>query len=320
VSATPRRPPGAILAVLGFVAALASPGAPAAAAEGVTLRYALRPGSVYEGTMRAKLATHVTMEGLPEEAAAMTRALLGDASQSTELRTILRAGDPASDHGLPVRFTLAGGVMEMKLAGQTIEIPGAREALAASPSWSGRVSPDGRTLEIDPGSEEIAPGLPPDTADRVMQAMPPLPERKLAPGDSFEARSRVAVPGLPIAGRLRVASRVLFTLRSVGEGEANFDTESTVSSEGSESTPRMKVKLSGQGAGHATFDLREGHFTSMSADVKIDAVIEVPLPTEPGVEPEGGAAPPGVVTIRATIQGPTEITMSRKIAPASPGF
>ncbi|MBI3451168.1 MAG: hypothetical protein HY049_19925 [Acidobacteria bacterium] len=321
MSASTRQPARPIAAVLAGLACLLAPAAaPAAAADGVSLRYALRPGAVYEGTMRATLATHVTMEGLPEEAAAMMRALLGDASQRTELRTILRTGEPAADRGLPVELTLSGGVMEMTLAGQTIEIPGAREALAASPSWSGRLSPDGRAVELDPGSAKGAPGLPPDTADRVMQALPPRPERTLRPGDTFEVVSRGAVPGLPMAGRIPVASKIVFTLKSAGEGEARFDTESTVTSDASgEATPRMKVKLSGRGAGHATFDLREGHFTSLAADVKIDAEIEVPLPTEPDPAPGGSPGPPGVVRIHATLQGPTGLTMSRKMAPASTG-
>jgi len=280
--------------------------------ESARLRYLLRPGAVYDGLITVGLTTQVTMEGLPEEAALIAQTIGKDLKQQITIKTVLETGRVEKDGGLPVEYRIVDGSVQMTMAGQPIELPGLKDAFSSVRSLKGNLAPGGRALEIDSLSLESVPGLPPDTAQRIAQSMPALPDRELKIGDSFEVPTKLSLPGLPMAGRMETSSQCTYTLKSLTDAAATFELKTIVSgSYGDDGGERMKIKLTGGGEGVAIFDLKEGIFTDSTTAMKVSVTIEMPYPTGPDPVPESEAAQPKIVRIRATMEGPTGYRMSR---------
>jgi len=280
-------------------------------------RYLFRPGEGYDGSLRITLTTQMTMEGLPAEAAAMMGTLGKDLRQEILLTTRLDVGRAGADGALPVDYGIVGGSVSMTMAGQPLELPGIKEAIASAPRWHGRLTSGGTALDLAGGTGPGIRGLPDDTVDRLSQGMPPLPEKELKVGDSFEAPLRIALPGVPMAGRLESESRRVFKLTSLDGNQAIFETVTTITGTGGDDeTARMRTTIEGGGPGRAVFDLKEGIFTEMSTDLDVKVTLELPFPSGPDPVVPGENAAPQMVRVHAAMRGVSEYRLSR--APATP--
>src|SRR2546427_11483909 len=84
---------GARVALIPLVAAFLAGVQPVAAADAVRLRYGLRAGATYDGSMTTSMTITMAMEGLPEDAAAMLGTVGKDLHQEISVKTRLAVGE-----------------------------------------------------------------------------------------------------------------------------------------------------------------------------------------------------------------------------------
>ncbi|HUD70864.1 MAG TPA: hypothetical protein VMQ62_02780, partial [Dongiaceae bacterium] len=164
--------------------------------------------------------------------------------------------------------------------------------------------------------------------EQLAQALPELPEKALAVGESFEAVVPMRLPTAGGHGDTAMETRWVYTLRAVDGQHAGFDLRMVLpdASSASLSNGRSLV-VAGGARGTADFDLKDGLFTRIALDAELDLTYGVPMP--PGVTPPGAATPgasssndgspavaptPPVLTLKSKLTGPIRIEMGRQAA------
>ncbi len=289
----------------------------------VSFRYALRAESTYDMTMTVSLGMQVSIDGLPEQAAALA-ALGRDVSQELRMKTVVSTASPDKDGSLPLEGRIADLQGKVTVGGQVIEMQGLADNLVGKAAFRGHVAQDGRVLRLDVEGIEGLASEPKEMLQQLVRALPTLPDRSMKVGDSFEVPFEYELPAFG-GGNLATRAVATYTLRSVEDEVATFDLRLAMSAGANGgSSPGMNLDLNGSGLGSAVFDRKEGIFRSVRADITLSMAMDMESPVETtsggatAADPPGpgATAPPSArrLKIRASAKGPWEIT----VAPRQP--
>ena len=310
----PARP---FLLVSGLLTAVVAPSLIAAPGS-VILRYALKPGTAYDQAASMALELRVDPASLPPAIGGLLQSMVGDAKQEVSLKGRIDVGQKAGDGSLPIQFKVVEAHAVLNHAGQVKEMPGIAAA-AGQPPTVGKVSADGRQVTIESAAGNDT--LPHALHDQLTQALPTLPAGALTPGQKFDVIVPMAMFGSIARGAEKASARWTYTLRSVANDEALFDVQESLPDNASMTVSSGPVvHLAGGGKGAATFNLKEGIFTSMTLDTDIQMTMVVSIPAglaggaaAGGAAGAGGAGSPSSLEIKSRIQGP----ISMSLAPAA---
>lgn len=274
-----------------------------ASAGAVQIQYKFRPGTVYDQAITMTMTIAMEMEGVPEDQAAMAGALGQGMTQEMAMNMAMELGEEGEDGAIPIEIRLEEMTAAMVVAGQRMENP--MGSMAGMTLMKGRISPDGKISGVQAEGME---GVSPDMLDRLMQFIPEMPARDLQVGDTFEIPVKMSVP-IPNAG-MDLNGSAVYTLTSVTGNEASFDLAQKFSlgadAAAAAEVSGMGMKLTGEGAGTAVFDLEEGIFSRIQVDMKMNADIS----GTPEADPNG--PPPATFRMNMTASGPIEMTLTRR--------
>jgi len=285
----------------------------------IRLRYGLRPGAAYDQTTTLALAMQIKSEGLPEAAATLIQAIVKDSKQDLRLQGRVETGAKGGDGSLPLTYRLVDAKGTLTMGGQTKDLLGDPQRLAGA-TLGGRLLPDGRTIDLSGGPGDAAHPMPSGVKDRIIQSLPALPDRDIRIGERFEVPGGISLAGLPGGAQGQIEAKCAFTLKSLDDGVAVFDVLQTMSVPSGTSLPGNRtLAVSGGGTGTATYDRREGIFTSLK--MEMDVLVTMGMSgAAVGGDPRLQQLPPGTVaeavSIKAAVRGPMAVTMAR--APAAP--
>jgi hypothetical protein len=289
--------------------------APSVAAPGsVTLRYAMKPGTAYDQVASMALELRVDPSSLPPAMSGLLQSMVGDMKQEVSLKGRIDVGQKAGDGTLPIQYKVVEARAVLNHAGQIKEMPGVAAAAGQPPS-SGQVSADGRQVTIEGGSGNAT--LPHALHDQLTQALPTLPAEALTPGKRFEVIVPMTLLGGVAHGAEKANARWTYTLRSLAHDEAIFDVQESLPDNASMSVSSGPVfHLSGGGKGVATFNIKEGIFTSMTLDTNIQMTVVVSIPAglvgggaTGGAAGAGDSGSPSSIEIKSSIQGPISMSL-----------
>ncbi len=322
----PFRRPVVALVALASLAALPAPGGAAAAASGVLLRYGLKPGTGYQQAASMTLDMVVDPSSLPAGLAPLVQSMAGGMQQQIEYTGLLELKEKATDGVTPFGFKVVEAHGSFTRGGQKKDVPSVAAA-ATRPPLTGKLSADGRRVTLDPVAAGDTGGTD-HRREQLAQALPELPEKALAVGDSFEARVPMRLPSAGGHGDTAMETRWVYTLRAVDGQHATFDLRMLLPDASSASLSNGRsLAIAGGARGTADFDLKDGLFTRIALDADLDLTYGVPMP--PGIAVPGAAAPgassssegagtveptPPVLTLKSKLTGPIRIEMGRQAA------
>lgn len=277
----------------------------APAADTVTLRYGLRPETPYRQTFDLSFSLRMDAEGTDPDTGESARQTLKNLEQTRAVTVSVITGSEG-ENGTPVEWSLSEVTGATMTDGRAVPAAGL-EKLAGLKLGQGRMLLDRTAVEGDIAAAEAA-GHIPGLKERLLQMMPVLPEQPLAIGATFEVPAGLEVPGPPGQGQWRVESNMIYTLERLTEAEAVFDVKQEISmTSGGEAGGEPSMTLSGSSDGSATFDRREGLFSSVEMQTTVEMVLRRMAPRPSG---EGGVA---TIPIRivSTVKGPIRYRMER---------
>jgi hypothetical protein len=293
------------------------PAAHAAAPGSVTLRYALQPGMAYDQAASMALELRVDPSSLPPAMSGMLQSMVGDVKQEISLKGRIDVGQKANDGSLPIKYKVLEARAVLNHAGQIKEMPGVASA-AGQPPTAGQVSADGRQVTIESAAGAGDGTLPHALHDQLTQALPTLPAGALTPGKKFDVIVPMTLFGGMGKGAEKANARWTYTLRTLAQDEALFDVLESLPENASMTMSSGPVfHLSGGGKGEATFNLKEGIFTSMKLDTNIQMTVIVSIPAglsgggAAGGAAAGDASAPSSLEIKSSIQGPIAMSLAR---------
>jgi hypothetical protein len=302
-------PARSLLFVSGLLSAVVAPSL-AAAPGSVTLRYALKPGTAYDQAASMALEMRVDPASLPPAIGGPLQSMVGDVKQEVTLKGRLDVGQKAGDGSLPIQYKVVEARAVLNHAGQIKEMPGVAAA-AGQPPTAGQVSADGRQVTIESAAGNDT--LPHALHDQLTQALPTLPAGALTPGQKFDVIVPMAMFSALAHGTEKASARWTYTLRSLAQDEALFDVQESLPENASMTVSSGPVvHLTGGGKGAATFNLREGIFTSMKldTDIQMTMVVSIPAGLAGGAAGAGGTGAPSSIEIKSSIQGPISMTLA----------
>jgi hypothetical protein len=261
---------------------------------------------------------------LPAGLAPLVQSMASGMKQEIEFKGLIEVHEKAADGATPFAFKVVEAHGSFTRAGQTREVPAVSAATGRAP-LTGRFTADGRRIEIDPAAASEPAGVD-RRREQLAQALPELPEKPLQVGESFEARVPMRLPSAGGHGDTALDTRWIYTLRAVDGQRATFDVRQSIPESSANSLSNGRVLgIAGGASGTATFDLKEGMFTSIALDAALDLTYGVPMPpglAMPGAgtaaaapgpkDGDAAAAPtPPVLTLKSKLTGPIRIEMGR---------
>jgi hypothetical protein len=275
----------------------------------------MKPGTAYDQAASMALELRVDPSSLPPAIAGLLQSMVGDVKQEVSLKGRIDVGQKAGDGSLPIQYKVVEARAVLNHGGQVKEMPGVAAA-AGQPPTAGQVSADGRQVTIEGAAGNAT--LPHALHDQLTQALPTLPAGALTPGQKFDVIVPMAMFGAMAHGAEKASARWTYTLRSLAQDEALFDVQESLPDNASMSVSSGPVvHLTGGGKGAATFNLREGIFTSMKLDTDIQMSMVVSIPaglagggTTGGAAGGGDAAAPSSIEIKSSIQGPISMSLT----------
>jgi hypothetical protein len=189
---------------------------------------------------------------------------------------------------------------------------------AAKPPANGSVAADRRRIALAAAAD------PKDAsqnrvADRLAESLPVLPDKDLAPGQSFETVTTLALPG-PSGKERRTEAKWIYTLKSLDAKEAVFDVVQKIPEAAQLQIGQDKsAAMSGGGTGRAVWNRAEGTFTSLHIDTDMTIDFDLPLPAgltlggsgNSAGQPGGASGSPAPTKVRTRVTGPLEMTLAR---------
>jgi len=303
----------AILAVAAGLALLSQ----ASAADSVRLRYGFKPQAAYAQSLGLNLTMTYDPASVPAPLLTLLQSMTGEIKQEVSSKARLQTKTRNADGTLPFEYKIIEAKGTMTQGGQTRPVPALDQAAGKPPS-QGHVSADGRQAILD-APETAQEGIPKRVLERVADSLPVLPDKELRPGDSFETRTTMTLPG-PGKGERQVQAVWLYTLKTLTRKEATFDVKQTLPEATSMTVGQgQKAEMSGGGIGSAVFDLANGTFRSLQVDLDLAMTVDVPLPAglapapgpNSGTGTQGGAtgSAPAPTRIKVLIKGPMTMTL-----------
>ncbi|HET8947510.1 MAG TPA: hypothetical protein VFQ07_11050 [Candidatus Polarisedimenticolia bacterium] len=311
--ARPARPALAV-ALLGACALLSE----ASAADAVRLRYGFKPQAAYEQALGLNLTMTIDPASVPAPLLTLLQSMTGEIKQEVTSKARLQTKTRNADGSLPFEYKIVEAKGTLTQGGQTRPIPSLEQAAAKPPS-QGHVSADGRQAILD-ASDTATEGIPKRVRERVADSLPVLPDKELRPGETFETKTTMTLPGPSGKGERQVQAVWLYTLKTVTRKEATFDVKQTLP-EGAAMTvgQGQKMEMAGGGKGSAVFDLANGAFRSIQVDLDLTMTVDVPLPAgltmSPDASPGTGTQPgttggaPAPTRIKVLVRGPMTMTL-----------
>jgi len=268
----------------------------------------------------------VDPSSLPPGLAPLVQSMASGMQQQIEYTGLLELRDKTADGVTPFGFKVVEAHGSFTRNGQKKEVPSVAAA-ATRPPLTGKFSADGRRVTLDPAAAGDAGGTD-HRREQLAQALPELPEKALAIGESFEARVPMRLPSAGGHGDTAMETRWVYTLRALDGQHAAFDLRMVLPDASSASLSNGRsLAVAGGAKGTADFDLKDGLFTRIALDADLDLTYGVPMP--PGVAAPGAAASgappssggaataaptPPVLTLKSKLTGPIRIEMGRQAA------
>lgn len=304
-AAAPRR--GTVLAALALIAAAGTAAPAARAAESLALKSRLRPVSIYDQKVSMQMTLTMQMSGVPDDQAEAAAALTKGMTQEMEIALAMELGELGDDGAMPLEVRIESMKSAMIMAGQRIEPPmAAQEGMTL---MSGRITPQGKIVEMEVEGLDEAPSA---MVDQLLKMMPEIPDTTLRPGESFEIPVNMNLPIQGAAGA--VEGRAVYTLKEVTAGEARFDVQQNFSMgmEGleAEEMTGMTLTVDGGGSGTAVFDLAEKVFTRMDIEMDLKAHMKGAGPAMAATAPDGAAQQ--TFSLEVSARGPVAMTLTRR--------
>ena len=305
---------GQFFAAMAAVALVLTVAAEAGAADSLRMRYGLKPGAAYDQTFTLNLGMAFD-PSTPAALLSLLQSFAGEVRQQVEMKARLETTSGAGDGSLPFTYKVVEAHGSVTHSGQTKPIPSLAEA-AAKPPAQGSVAADRRRIEL------AAPADPKDAsqnrvADRLAESLPVLPDKDLAPGQSFETVMNLSLPG-PSGKERRTEAKWIYTLKSLDPKEAVFDVVQTIPEAAQlQFGQDRSAAMSGGGRGRAVWSRAEGTFTSLHIDTDLTIDLDLPLPAGLILGGSGsGAGQPGSTAtaankVRTRVTGPLEMTLTR---------
>src|SRR5262245_13876011 len=197
----------------------------AAAPGGVTLRYAMKPGTAYDQSASMALELRIDPAGLPPAMGGLLQSMIGDMKQEIRMKGRIDVGQKAGDGSLPIQYKVVEARAVLNHSGQIKEMPGVSSA-SSQPPTAGQVSADGRRVSIEPATGTEA--MPRALRDQLAQALPTLPADPLTPGQKFDVIVPLTVFGGISKGAEKAETRWTYILRSVDHDQALFDVQESL--------------------------------------------------------------------------------------------
>jgi hypothetical protein len=311
-SASPRT---RAIAVVGLSLAFLSQ---ASAADSVRLRYGFKPQTAYEQALGLNLTMTFDPASVPAPLLTLLQSMTGEIKQDVTSKARLQTKPRNADGSLPFEYKILEAKGTMTQGGQTRPIPALDQAAGKPPS-QGHVSADGRQAILD-ATETSTEGIPKRVRERVADSLPVLPDKDLRPGDSFETRTTMTLPGPSGKGERPVEAVWIYTLKTLTRKEATFDVKQTLPEAASMTVGQgQKMEMAGGGTGSAVFDLASGTFRSIQVDLDLTMTVDIPLPAGLALGPDansgagtqggttGGA--PAPTRIKVLVKGPMTMTL-----------
>ena len=319
--------PRSVTLALAALVSLPAAGSFVAAPSGVTLRYGLKPGHAYQQTASMTLEMALDPSSLPAGLAPLVQSMASGMQQAIEFKGLLEVKDKGGDGATPFGFKVTEAHGSFTSGGKTRDVPSVAAVTGKAPI-TGRFTADGRRVEIDPAAPAETGGVD-RRREQLAQALPELPEKALAVGESFEARVPMRLPSGGGQGDTAIDTRWIYTLRAIDGRRAAFDLRMVLPEPSATSLSKGRsVAIGGGAEGSAEFDLKDGLFTRIALEAALDLTYGVPVPpgvAAPGAAADGAAAPtsteagaaaptPPVLTLKSKLTGPIRITMGRQAA------
>jgi hypothetical protein len=309
-----RMPKSLLVAITVLVCLSLAPGA--WAADSLRMRYGLKPGSAYDQTFTLNLGMAFD-SSTPAALLSLLQSFAGEVKQQLEMKARLETSSGAGDGSLPFTYKVVEAHGSVTRNGEAKPISSLADA-AAKPPAGGSIAADRRRITLAAAAD------PKDAsqnrvADRLAESLPVLPDKDLAPGQSFEAVTTLALPG-PSGKERRTEAKWIYTLKSLDAKEAVFDVVQKIPEAAQLQIGTDKsAAMSGGGTGRAVWSRAEGAFTSLHIDTDMTLDFDLPLPaglmiggsgSGAGQKDGAGAAPAGN-KIRTRVTGPLEMTLTR---------
>ena len=305
---------GGAIAVLAACALLSE----ASAADSVRLRYGFKPQAGYEQALGLNLTMTFDPASVPAPLLALLQSMTGEIKQEVTSKARLQTKTRNADGSLPFEYKILEAKGTLTQGGQTRAIPSLDKAAEKPPS-QGHVSADGRQAILD-AADTTTEGIPKRVRERVADSLPVLPDKDLRPGDTFETKTTMTLPGPSGKGERQVQAVWLYTLKTLTRKEATFDVKQTLPEAASMTVGQgQKMEMAGGGTGSAVFDLANGTFRTIQVDLDLTMTVDVPLPAGLTMNPDGssgtgtqGQATGGVpapTRIKVLVKGPMTMTL-----------
>jgi hypothetical protein len=309
-----RMPKSLLATAAAFVLFSVAPGA--GAADSLRMRYGLKPGTAYDQTFTLNFGMAFD-PSTPAALLSLLQSFAGEVKQQVEMKARLETTSGAGDGSLPFTYKVVEAHGSVTHSGQTKPIGSLAEA-AAKPPANGSVAADRRRIALAAAAD------PKDAsqnrvADRLAESLPVLPDKDLAPGQSFETVTTLALPG-PSGKERRTEAKWIYTLKSLDAKEAVFDVVQKIPEAAQLQIGQDKsAAMSGGGTGRAVWNRAEGTFTSLHIDTDMTIDFDLPLPAgltlggsgNSAGQPGGASGSPAPTKVRTRVTGPLEMTLSR---------
>jgi hypothetical protein len=290
----------------------------ASAADSVRLRYGFKPQASYEQALGLNLTMTFDPASVPAPLLALLQSMTGEIKQEVTSKARLQTKTRNADGTLPFEYKILEAKGTLTQGGQARAIPSLDKAAEKPPS-QGHVTADGRQAILDV-TDAATEGIPKRVRERVADSLPVLPDKDLRPGDTFETKTTMTLPGPSGKGERQVQAVWLYTLRTLTRKEATFDVKQTLPAAASmEVGQGQKMEMAGGGTGSAVFDLANGTFRTIQVNLDLTMTVDVPLPPGLTMNPDGSSGTgtqagttggtPAPTRIKVLVKGPMTMTL-----------
>jgi len=239
----------------------------AEAQKGVVFKMKYLPNHTYDGTINMKLSANVNLSGndtivakLQEQGMSLPITL----HFAMKMKGDMKTGSKHADGIFPISMKYSFDDLSGDINGKSFPIP--MDKLKTGVQMYGHIEPGGIFLADSVGGQKIN-----DTSAQSVSKMMDMvqknikfPDHPMKIGESFTQDMPL---NIPVAGNMKIDSKVVYKLVNIADGKAYFDIQQTMDM--SMPIQGSVISLSGSGAGKMVYNIKDSFATAYSTDMDL---------------------------------------------------
>jgi hypothetical protein len=226
------------------------------------------PGKIYAGTTTLALTGHATVSGNDTvlkklQSQGITQPIALNMSMKMEGNT--QTGQKVADGSFPLTVGYKVDELAVTVNGKAIPIPA--DKMGKSMSIYGHADADGQLKADSVGGSKMKDTSQAHIAQmmNMIQKNIKFPDKPMRIGETFTQDTPI---DLPIAGsNISASSKVVYTLVSINEGNANFDM--TMSMDMSVPVHGSTIHITGSGSGKMVYNVKNSFPTTYTTSINM---------------------------------------------------